>query len=180
MCKMGRCRTTTEITPPADLSELRLQRTIMGTPESEPRRNKISFRLTDKEMIQLKAQMANLDYLSVSRFTRDKLLDRQLEIRRNITLTDRNLRNQINIISASIAKVGVDYNQATKLFNTLNKRTRSDGSPVINARAANYYLKMLYNLTKELKQSVDTLIDMVDHLNYDNIPHGEGDNNSKQ
>lgn len=146
----------------------------MGTPSSEPRRHRITVRFTDKEYVQLKAQMANDDYLSTSKYIRVKTLDEHFRIRKKIVLTDRNLRNQINNLTAKIERIGVDYNQATKRFNTLSKAKRLDGTPVINARAANYYLKKLFALTKDLKEEVDNLVDMVDRINYDSIPHGEG------
>lgn len=146
----------------------------MGTPSGEPRRHRITVRFTDKEYVQLKAQMANDDYLSTSKYIRVKTLDEHFRIRKKIVLTDRNLRNQINNLTAKIERIGVDYNQATKRFNTLSKAKRLDGTPVINARAANYYLKKLFALTKDLKEEVDNLVDMVDRINYDSIPHGEG------
>ena len=58
----------------------------------------------------------------------------------------------------------MDYNQATKRFNSLVKQKRADGSPVINARAANYYLKQLQTMTVELKQAMDYIIEMVESL----------------
>jgi NAD dependent epimerase/dehydratase family enzyme len=58
----------------------------------------------------------------------------------------------------------VDYNQATKRFNSLVKQKRADGSPVINARAANYYLHQLKTMTQELKQAMDHIIEMVANL----------------
>lgn len=150
----------------------------MGTSQEDVRSRYVGLRFTEKEYAVLKAQMASNDYLSISRYIRAKVLDQKLDIRRNVTLTDRNLRNQINYITAQVERIGVDYNQATKKFNSLAKLTRSDGSPVLNARAANYYLKKLYHLTTDLKNHVDRLIAMVDKLNYDNIPHiGQQSNN---
>lgn len=146
----------------------------MGTPAKEPRCRYVPVRFTEKEYVQLKAQMANDDYLSISKYIRAKTLDEHFRIRKKIVLTDRNLRNQINNLTAKIERIGVDYNQATKRFNTLSKAKRLDGTPVINARAANYYLKKLFALTKDLKEEVDNLVDMVDRINYDSIPHGEG------
>ena len=60
--------------------------------------------------------------------------------------------------------MGVDYNQATKRFNYLVKQKRADGSPVINSRAANYYLKQLQQMTVEIKQAMDHIIDLVETL----------------
>ena len=57
-----------------------------------------------------------------------------------------------------------DYNQATKRFNSLVKEKRADGSPVINARAANYYLRQINAMTVELKKTMDLIIEMVASL----------------
>ena len=146
----------------------------MGTPAKEPRNRYVPVRFTEKEYAQLKAQMANDDYLSASKYIRAKTLDEHFRVRKKIVLTDRNLRNQINNLTSKIERIGVDYNQATKRFNTLSKARRLDGTPVINARAANYYLKRLYALTKDLKEEVDALVDIVDRANLDNTPHDEG------
>jgi hypothetical protein len=73
-------------------------------------------------------------------------------------------RNQINSLSAIVARIGVDYNQATKRFNSLVKQKRADGSPVINARAANYYLRQIHSMTLELKETMDKVIEMVEAL----------------
>lgn len=131
----------------------------------EPRSRYVGIRFTEKEWEVLTTQMKNYDYLSISRFIRDKVLDKRIKIDRSIVLTDRAFRNQINSLSAIVARIGVDYNQATKRFNSLVKQKRADGSPVINARAANYYLKQLNAMTVDLKKTMDTIIEMVEALN---------------
>ena len=138
----------------------------MGKPEENYTRF-IGVRFTQKQFLQLETQMRNSDYTSLSRYIRDKVLNRQVFIRKDIVLSDRNLRNQINNLSSIVARVGVDYNQATKKFNTLLKMKRADGSPVINARAANYYLTQLNIQTRELIAAVGHIIDVVDRLDYD-------------
>ena len=130
----------------------------------EPRSRYVGIRFTEKEWEVLTTQMKNYDYLSISRFIRDKVLDKRIKIDRSIVLTDRAFRNQINSLSAIVARIGVDYNQATKRFNSLVKQKRADGSPVINARAANYYLKQLNAMTVDLKKTMDTIIKMVEAL----------------
>ena len=130
----------------------------------EPRSRYVGIRFTEKEWEVLTTQMKNYDYLSISRFIRDKVLDKRIKIDRSIVLTDRTFRNQINSLSAIVARIGVDYNQATKRFNSLVKQKRADGSPVINARAANYYLKQLNAMTVDLKKTMDTIIEMVEAL----------------
>jgi hypothetical protein len=125
------------------------------------------------------AQMKNCDYLSISRYIRDKVLDKRIKIDRSVVLTDRVFRNQINSLSAIVARIGVDYNQATRRFNSLVKQKRADGSPVINARAANYYLKQLNSMTVELKQVMDTIIEMVETLELkESAPDKEPVNNT--
>ncbi len=136
----------------------------MGTVAEKPRYRKVTIRFTKDEFAQVESQMAKADYLAMSKYIRDRTLNKQIKVRKNIILTDRNLRNMINDISTRIAKIGVDYNQATKQLNALSKKTRADGSPVINARAANYYLAKVATMTKELKEQMDLVINIVDRL----------------
>lgn len=136
----------------------------MGTVSDNPRKRFVGLRFTEGEFEQIESQMRKADYISISKFIRDRALNKQIKVRKNIILTDRNLRNMINDISARIAKIGVDYNQATRQLNSLSKKQRADGSPVINARAANYYLNKVAIMTKELKDQMDLVITIVDRL----------------
>ena len=136
----------------------------MGTISDNPRKRFVGLRFTEGEFEQIESQMKKADYISISKFIRDRALNKQIKVRKNIILTDRNLRNMINDISTRIAKIGVDYNQATKQLNALSKKQRADGSPVINARAANYYLNKVAVMTKELKEQMDLVINIVDRL----------------
>ena len=139
----------------------------------------VGIKFTEKEWEMVTAQMKNCDYLSISRYIRDKVLDKRIKIDRSVVLTDRVFRNQINSLSAIVARIGVDYNQATRRFNSLVKQKRADGSPVINARAANYYLKQLNSMTVELKQVMDTIIEMVETLELkESTPEKEPVNNT--
>ena len=139
----------------------------MGTISDNPRKRFVGLRFTEGEFEQIESQMKKADYISISKFIRDRALNKQIKVRKNIILTDRNLRNMINDISTRIAKIGVDYNQATKQLNALSKKQRADGSPVINARAANYYLNKVAVMTKELKEQMDLVINIVDRLEKD-------------
>lgn len=152
----------------------------METPAREGRARKISLRLTEKEYLQLLSEMKSYDYLSVSRFIRDRLFCARMTLRREVVLTDRGIRDQINVLSSRVAKIGVDYNQATRRFNGLCKEQRSDGSPVINARAANYYLKQIDSMTRELKSTMDDVISLVSRIELERQPHGEAAVNNNQ
>ena len=136
----------------------------MGTISDNPRKRFVGLRFTEGEFEQIESQMKKADYISISKFIRDRALNKQIKVRKNIILTDRNLRNMINDITTRIAKIGVDYNQATKQLNALSKKKRADGSPVINARAANYYLNKVALMTKELKEQMELVINIVDRL----------------
>ena len=59
----------------------------------EHRTRFVGIRFTEKEWEQLCTQMKNCDYLSVSRFIRDKVLDKRIKIDRSVVLTDRVFRN---------------------------------------------------------------------------------------
>lgn len=148
---------------------------------SETKENRIRYvgiRFTEKEWQLLSNQMMNYDYLSISRFIRDKVLDKRIKIDRSVVLTDRVFRNQINSLSTIVSRIGVDYNQATKRFNSLVKQKRADGSPVINARAANYYLRKLQSMTAELKKAMDYIISMVEDLELKQMAPQEQINNT--
>lgn len=136
----------------------------MGTISDNPRKRFVGLRFTEGEFEQIESQMKKADYISISKFIRDRALNKQIKVRKNIILTDRNLRNMINDITTRIAKIGVDYNQATKQLNALSKKQRADGSPVINARAANYYLNKVALMTKDLKEQMELVINIVDRL----------------
>ena len=136
----------------------------MGTISDNPRKRFVGLRFTEGEFEQIESQMKKADYISISKFIRDRALNKQIKVRKNIILTDRNLRNMINDITTRIAKIGVDYNQATKQLNALSKKQRADGSPVINARAANYYLNKVALMTKDLKGQMELVINIVDRL----------------
>ena len=144
----------------------------------ENRTRYVGIRFTEKEWELLRNQMMNYDYLSISRFIRDKVLDKRIKIDRSVVLTDRVFRNQINSLSTIVSRIGVDYNQATKRINSLVKQKRADGSPVINARAANYYLCKLQSMTVELKKSMDYVIQLVENLELKQMAPQEQINNT--
>ena len=144
----------------------------------ENRSRYVGIRFTEKEWELLRNQMMNYDYLSISRFIRDKVLEKRIKIDRSVVLTDRVFRNQINSLSTIVSRIGVDYNQATKRFNSLVKQKRADGTPVINARAANYYLRQLQSMTVDLKRAMDYIIEMVESLELQQTAPQEQINNT--
>ena len=126
----------------------------MGTYKKEPRCIWHHFRVTEKEEIQIRRDMANADYLSMSKYFRDMILKRKVTLER-VQITDRTTRNQINDLSAKIERIGVNYNQAVRaLHGALNAK-------VVKGKAAAYYLSLLASLSDEIIKRQEEIIDRV-------------------
>lgn len=126
----------------------------MGTYKKEPRCIWHHFRVTEKEEIQIRRDMANADYLSMSKYFRDMILKRKVTLEK-VQITDRTTRNQINDLSAKIERIGVNYNQAVRaLHGALN-------AEVVKGKAAAYYLSLLASLSDEIIKRQEEIIDRV-------------------
>ena len=136
----------------------------MGTYKKEPRCIWHHFRVTEKEEIQIRRDMANADYLSMSKYFRDMILKRKVTLEK-VQITDRTTRNQINDLSAKIERIGVNYNQAVRaLHGALNAK-------VVKGKAAAYYLSLRASLSDEIIKRQEEIIDRVSGmaLSPDNI-----------
>ena len=129
----------------------------MGTYKKEPKCIRHYFRVTEKEEIQIRRDMANADYLSQSKYFRDMILKRKITLQR-VTVTDRTTRNQINDLSAKIERIGVNYNQAVRALHA------SLNAMVVNGKAAAYYLSLLANLSDEIIKRQEEIIDRVSEI----------------
>ena len=126
----------------------------MGTYKKEPRCIWHHFRVTEKEEIQIRHDMANADYFSMSKYFRDMILKRKVTLEK-VQITDRTTRNQINDLSAKIERIGVNYNQAVRaLHGALNAK-------VVKGKAAAYYLSLLASLSDEIIKRQEEIIDRV-------------------
>ena len=126
----------------------------MGTYKKEPRCIWHHFRVTEKEEIQIRRDMANADYLSMSKYFRDMILKRKVTLEK-VQITDRTTRNQINDLSAKSERIGVNYNQAVRaLHGALNAK-------VVKGKAAAYYLSLLASLSDEIIKRQEEIIDRV-------------------
>ena len=126
----------------------------MGTYKKEPRCIWHHFRVTEKEEIQIRRDMSNADYLSMSKYFRDMILKRKVTLEK-VQSTDRTTRNQINDLSAKIERIGVNYNQAVRaLHGALNAK-------VVKGKAAAYYLSLLASLSDEIIKRQEEIIDRV-------------------
>ncbi len=135
----------------------------MGTFKKEKRTISHKFRVTEQEEIQIRRDMANADYLSMSKYFRDVILRRKIVLERT-DLGDRTVRNQINDLSAKIERIGVNYNQAVRaLHGALNARGK-DGGPLVKGKAAAYFLAQLASLSDEIIRRQEDIIDRVSGL----------------
>lgn len=142
----------------------------MGTPVAEQREFRVTVRFTETEKQQLIYQMENSGYLSMSRYLRIRCLDGKAEVTRECDAEGADLRTQINILSTEISKIGANYNKVVKEFRSLLGQKRRDGSPVVNTRAASYFLQQLNTRTLEVKALMEHMIGL-----YENSRHVKSD-----
>ncbi len=135
----------------------------MGTPVRDSRENRVTIRLTEAEKVQLQYQMERSGYLSISRYIRTRCLDGKAAMNRGMDSGEADLRSQVNMLSSEIAKIGVGYNQAIKEFKVLISQTRKDGSPVVNNKAATYFLQELNAKTLEVKALMEHIIGLIEN-----------------
>lgn len=139
------------------------RRQRMGTPVRDQRDFRVTIRLTEAEKVQLLYQMERSGYLSISRYIRTRCLDGKAAVNREIDSGNADLRSQVNMLSSEIAKIGVNYNQTVRDFKKLIAQTRKDGSPIINNKAANYFLQNLNTKTLEVKALMEHIIELVEN-----------------
>lgn len=94
---------------------------------------KISFRLTEKELLNMEEAMALENYRSRSKYIRKVLSERKV-LRRNLKPVDGNMLKRAMILSSDIKKIGVNYNQVVKAINTAVSLKDKDGKPVLSMR----------------------------------------------
>lgn len=135
----------------------------MGTPVRDQRDFRVTIRLTEAEKVQLLYQIERSGYLSISRYIRTRCLDGKAAVNREIDSGNADLRSQVNMLSSEIAKIGVNYNQTVRDFKKLIAQTRKDGSPIINNKAANYFLQNLNTKTLEVKALMEHIIELVEN-----------------
>lgn len=94
---------------------------------------KISFRLTEKELLNMEEAMALENYRSRSKYIRKVLSERKV-LRRKLKPVDGNMLKRAMILSSDIKKIGVNYNQVVKAINTAVSLKDKDGKPVLSMR----------------------------------------------
>lgn len=122
------------------------------------RRHYVGIKLNDEEYAQLISDMKLYSYNSISRYIRDRILNRKITVKKEV-VTDNDIKNNINRLALQISKIGKNYNQVVKKYSASCNMTKNDGSPVINTRATNYYISNLQQLTQKIHEIMKTIID---------------------
>lgn len=111
--------------------------------------HRITFRLTDKEVVDLETAMALENFRSKSKYIRRQLFSKQVR-RRNLKPTDENLPREVAMLGAGVKKIGVNYNQVVKAVNTAAKLKKRDGSPAVSPRHLEHQLGELHGQMDEI------------------------------
>ena len=139
-----------------------------GKKSDNPKTIKKTVRFTESEWASLDAARKNDGYSSLSRYIRDLVISRKVTVNRNVELTDESYRRMINGITAEIKKIGTNYNQIAKRYQSSTNARKKDGSHVISTKATIYYMDALEKQTDRLIEKVNQLIDKAsEHLNKD-------------
>lgn len=127
------------------------------------RDRRYTIRLTADEEDKMLADMQSYDYLSAARYIRDCVLNKRIRVTQ-YRLTDKGIRNQINLLTEQVKRIGKNYNQIVVRFESLTKTKRTDGTPVISPKNTVFFMDRLAKLTVDLKEQMDKVIETVDKL----------------
>ena len=114
----------------------------MGTLTEEPRKVYRGVRFTVKEDFEIRKMMKQEDYLSVSKYIRDKTLSRTGRKDRTFEL----LRKLVD----TIREIGESYNSVVELFN--------------GERGCKPLIKTLVGLTRDLKKHTEKAVALADSI----------------
>ena len=122
----------------------------------------IHARLTEEEYAHMKLQMTIHGYPSVSGYLRDLIMLKRLPPRRVVCrITDRELRDRINILIYQVNKIGVNYNQVVTLYQKQAKQMRPDGTPYLNTRLLDEKMTSLMRSTEGLRDEFAVILDVI-------------------
>lgn len=135
----------------------------------EIKTRRVNFKITETEYTKMCTLMEVYHYQTVSRFLRDLLAGKPLVKSRKIeSVSDQKFLDAMNRLTAQITIIGRNYNQAVARLEGLARRTRKDGSPVINESVVAAFVGSLKTQTEKLRDEVAVCIDMVDRMTREN------------
>ena len=111
--------------------------------------HRITFRLTDQEVVNLETAMALENFRSKSKYIRRQLFNTEIK-RRALKPTDENLTKEVALLSAGIRKIGNNYNQVVKAVNTAVSLKAKDGRPILSSRRLEYQISELHKQMDEV------------------------------
>ena len=109
----------------------------------------ISFRLNDKEMIDFNTLMIRAGYRSRSKFIRSLMFSTPVK-RRIFEKTNEKIPEILTQFLSDFKKVGVNYNQYVRSFNSILKAKTKDGQAVASMASAKYAAISLKKETEKM------------------------------
>ena len=106
--------------------------------------------------------MAVAGYNSFSCFLRELIMRKRLPYRQEIVhVSDKQLRDKINVLIYQVNKIGINYNQLVATWQKQSHQTRPDGSPYMNTRLVEARLTELMRMTEGLRDEFAVILDVI-------------------
>ena len=122
----------------------------------------VHVRLTPDEMDRIRTLMDNAGYISVSGYMRDLLDQKRIPYHREVVhVTDKMLRDRVNILIYQVNKIGVNYNQVVATWQKQAGQTRRDGTPWMDTRSVEMLLGDLKRMTEGLRDEFAVMLDIL-------------------
>ena len=130
--------------------------------EKDNRKYYVHARLSPVEHERLMLEMRLYGYRSISNFVRDLIMQKRLpRSGGTVRVSDRELRDRVNVLIYQVNKIGINYNQIVATWQKQSKQTRTDGSPYMNTHAVETRLTELMRLTEGLRDEFAVILDVI-------------------
>lgn len=130
--------------------------------QKETRKYYVHARLSPDEHARLKLEMELHGYRNISNYIRDLIMQKRLPRRGVLTsVSDRELRDRVNILIYQVNKIGINYNQVVATWQKQARQTRADGSPYMNTHSVEARLTELMRMTEGLRDEFAVILDVV-------------------
>lgn len=129
--------------------------------ENNIRDSRITIRFTKPEKESITKEMQAFEYLSFAKYIRDTVLHKTKYKSRG-KVKDREILGRIDDLSKKIEKIGHNYNQIIKSYNTLHQ-ARALTIPIVDE-----HIQQLEELTKRVYNLQMEIIDEVDKIATEN------------
>lgn len=122
--------------------------------EEDKRYNK-TIRFTKKELESIKSDMDAFEYLSFSKYVRDTVLHKTKYKSRG-KVKDREILGRIDKLSQQVEKIGHNYNQLIKSYNTLHQ-ARALTIPIVDEHIQKLedLTRAVYNIQLDVIKQID-------------------------